>query len=282
MVTRYNSRTNSALGGGCSLALLESREVQGEEYARHLSISERATYRGLPSQRRKNEWLAGRLSAKYLFLNRLEMSQGTRGRQCVPTLSKLSSEVLGAYSPWMYQKVEVLPNGGTPSRYAKLVWCGKDRPESVSLSHAGSVSCACIAMGPPTAIDIETAVPRIDAFYRNNFTAAERYWVTRGAEGQSVRSDWLFTLLWTLKESALKLGWLNQASVWDLPRIEIDGLPRVNHMGQFWWSSKMGDEFVVFTARVREHRRVMQTQVAVTGTRNLILSVMNPLGGVRN
>lgn len=282
MVTHYNSSPNSALGGGCSVALLEACELRGEEFTSHLSVGERAKYMSLPSQRRKGEWLAGRLAAKYLFLNRLEMSHGAPGRPSSPTLSKLSSEALGVYSPWMYQKVEVLPNGGTSRRYAKLVWCGKDRPESISLSHAGGVSSACIAMGPPTAIDIETAVPRIDAFYRHNFTAAERYWATRGADGESIRSNWLFTLLWTLKESALKLGWLNQAGVWDLPRIEIDGLPGLNQIGRFWYSSKMRDDFVVFTARVKEHSRVMKAEVAVTGTSNLILTVMNPLGGVIN
>ena len=281
MATQYDSRPNSTISGGCAVALLESRELWGDEYAGHLSIAERVKYMGLPSQSRKNEWLAGRLAAKYLFLNRLEMSEGDKPRQWSPTLSKLSSTALGVYSPWMYQQVEVLPND-RPGRYRKLVWCGKDRPESVSLSHARGVSCACIAMERPTAIDIETAVPRLEAFYRKTFTAAEKYWVTRGAEGHSIRSDWLFTLLWTLKESAMKLGWLNQASVWDLPRIEIDCLPGLKNVGQFWSNSKMSDHFVVFTARVREHCRVMQTQVAVTGTRNLILTVMNPLGGVTN
>jgi hypothetical protein len=281
MAMLCNPRPNSTLSGGCDVALLESRELPGEEYTGYLSVAERVKYMGLPSQRRKREWLAARLAAKYLFLNRLEMSEGPQPRQWSPTLSKLSSAALGVYSPWMYQQVEVLPNDA-PGRHRKLVWCGKDRPESVSLSHARGVSCACIAMGRPTAIDIETAVPRIDAFYRKTFTAAEKYWVTRGAGGQTIRSDWLFTLLWTLKESAMKLGWLNQASVWNLPRIEIDCLPGLKHVGQFWSNSKMSDDFEVFTARVREHGRVMQTQVAVTGTRNLILTVMNPLGGVTN
>jgi hypothetical protein len=281
MATQHSSRRNSALSGGCGAAFLESRELRGEESLGYLSNLERAKYAGLPSQARKREWLAGRLAAKYLFLNRLEMSEGTH-RQWGPTLLKLSWESLGAYSPWMYRKVEVLPNDTIPSRRPKIIWCGKDRPESVSLSHTGDVSCACLVMGPPTAIDIETAVPRIDAFYRNTFTAAERSWVTSGAEGKAITSDWLFTLLWTLKESALKLGWLNQPNIWNLPRIEIDGLPGFNEIGQFWYRSKMDDEFVVFTARVRERCRVMQTQVAVTGTRNLILTVMNPLSGATN
>lgn len=273
MVTHYNSEPNSALGGGCSVAALESRELQDEKYTRHLSVGERAKYMGLPSQSRKSEWLAGRLAAKYLFLNRLEMPR-TQGRQWSPTLSELSSDALGVYSPWMYQKVEVVTNSGKPG----LVWCGQARPEGISLSHSGSVSCAAIALGTPTVIDLETTRPRIDAFYRNNFTEAERSWAVRGAGGESIKANWFFTLLWTLKESALKLGWLN--SLWNLPRIEIAGLPGPDNIRPFWNSRTMGNDFAVFTVSVKEHWRVMQVRVAVTGTRNFILTVMNPLGGV--
>src|SRR6266404_5430182 len=165
MAMHYDSRPSSALNWGCRVALLESRELRSVESARYLSNREIAKYIVLPSQSRRSAWLAGRLAAKYLFLNRLEMSAETN-RQWVPTLVKLSSQALGAYSPWMYQQVEVLPSESTSS-HPKIVWCGKDRRESVSLSHAGGASCACIGIGSPTAVDIETAVPRIDAFYRN-------------------------------------------------------------------------------------------------------------------
>jgi len=274
MVTHYNSQPNLALGGGCSVASLESRELPYDAYTHHLSVGESAKYASLPTQSRKSEWLAGRLAVKYLFLNRLEMSQGTQGRHWSPNLSKLSSEALGVYSPWMYQKVEVVTNNGKPS----LVWCGQARSECISLSHSGSVSCASIAFGPPTVIDLETTHPRIDAFYRNNFTEAERSWAVRGAGGESTKANWFFTLLWTLKESALKLGWLN--SLWNLPRIEIAGLPAPNNIGPFWYCETMVNDFAVFTLSVKEHCRVMQVRVAVTGTRNFILTVMNPLSGV--
>jgi len=80
----------------------------------------------------------------------------------------------------MYQQVEVVTNGGKPS----LAWCGQTRPESISLSHSGSESCASIAFGAPTAIDVESTGPRIDAFYRSNFTEAERAWALGGSEGE--------------------------------------------------------------------------------------------------
>jgi 4'-phosphopantetheinyl transferase EntD len=283
MVPHHKAETNPMCSSRCFVGALDVCELQDTEYTDHLSPGETATYMRLPSVRKKR-WLAGRLAAKFLFLKRLETFQEAPGcRQWRPSLSKLSSEALDRYSPWIYQKIEVLPDGSTPTRHSKLVWCGKDRSESISLSHAGGLSCACIAVGPPTAIDVETAVPRIDAFYRNTFTEAERYWVNRETGGESTRSAWVFTLLWTLKEAALKLGWLNQVSVWDLPRIEIDGLAGIDNIGQLWRSSKMVNDFVVFTARVKkEHSRVMQVQVAVTATRNLILTAMNPLSGVEH
>ena len=275
MASHTKTEPNPARSNDCFVGLLEVCELHDKDYTSHLSADEGATYMLLSGQRRQSEWMAGRLAAKYLFLNGLEMSRETRRKAWRPTLSKLSAEALGVYSPWMYQQVEVLSNGGPPS----LIWCGKKRPERVSLSHAGGVSCASIACGAATAIDLETSVPRNDAFYRNTFTEVERDWVALGADGELSRSNWFFTFLWTLKESALKLGWLNQASVWNLPRIEIDGLPGLKHLGPFWRGSKMDNAFVVCTARVKEDRRVMQVQVAVTGTRNFVLTVMNPLIG---
>jgi hypothetical protein len=274
MVTQYNSQLNSALSSGCSVASLESRELRCDAYTDHLSVDERAKYASLPSQGRKTEWLAGRLAAKYLFLNRLELSQGTESRPWSPTLSKLSSAALRSYSPWMYQQVEVVTNAGRPG----LAWCGQTRTESISLSHSRSVSFASIALGTPTVIDVETTAPRIDAFYRNNFTEAEQSWALRGGDGESIKANWFFTLLWTLKESALKLGWLN--SLWNLPRLEIAGLPGANSIGPFLYGKTISNDFAVFTVSVKEHCRVMQARVAVTGTRNFILTVMNPLSGV--
>ena len=263
---------------GCVVGLLATCELQGKDYTNHLSADERAQYMHLPNRSRKSQWLAGRLAAKYLFLSRLEMGEGTCSRAWPPTLARLSSEALDAYSSWMYQRIEVLLNGVTPSRYRKLTWCGKDRPESISLSHAGGECCASIAMGPPTAVDVETIVPRIDAFYRSNFTKAERSWVGCGAEGDSVKANWFFTLLWSLKESALKLGWLD--SLWNLPSIEISGLPGPKSIGPFGCGKT--NDFVVFAARVKEQCRVMPVRVAVTGTSNFILTVVNPQSGAVN
>lgn len=280
MEPHTKTEPNPARSNNCFVGWLDVCELQDKEYKNYLSPEERAKHASLPGERRKSEWLAGRLAAKHLFLNCLETYGEIRSERWSPGLSQLSAVALGVYSPWMYRKIEVLSDGGQPG----LVWCGKARTESVSISHAGGISCASIASGKPVAIDVESAVRRNGAFYRNTFTEKEKLWVARVADGESRSANWCFTLLWTLKESAMKLGWLDVASIWNLPRIEIDGLPGFNRHGfnqiePFWRSSNMSDAFVVFTARIKETCRAMQVQVGVAGTRNFVLTVMNPLIG---
>jgi 4'-phosphopantetheinyl transferase EntD len=272
MAQRTETEAHTARGGDRAVGLLEVCELRGDEYAGHLSARERAKYVSLPGPVRRGEWLAGRLAAKYLFLNRLE---GAGRRQGGAALLKLSAEALGAYSPWMYRAAEVLSDGGAPS----LFWRGELRPESISLAHTRGVSCACLTAGEPASIDIETVGPREGAFYRKNFTEAEREWVNGGAGGGAARSDWCFTLLWALKESALKLGWLSQASIWRFPRIQISGLPAPNHVVPFWCESTLGNACAAFAARVEEEFHVTHAQVTVNGTCDLVLTTMSPLMG---
>ena len=273
MVTRDGSRASLALGGHCRVASLESRELNDRDYTRYLSVAERTTYIALPTQTRKREWLAGRLAAKFIFLNRLETSPVTPDRDWRPTLTRLTSDSLDQYPSWMYQQAEVVTAEAKPS----LRWCGQPRPESISLSHSAGTSCASLTFGAPIAIDIETTIRRLEAFYRINFSDAEREWAI-GATAS--RSDWFFTLLWTVKESIVKLGCFPQATIWNLPGIEIDGLPRVNNIGPASFGRTFNSEFAVFELSIKERSHVIPVQVAVAGTSNHVLTVVNPLSGV--
>ena len=272
MVTRDSSKANLALGGHCRVASIDSRDLQNRDYTAHLSVAERTKYMALPSRTRKSEWLAGRLAAKYVFLSRLETSQVTQDKGWRPIITRLSAHALDHYPSWMYRQVEVVTAGKKPG----LIWCGQARPESISLSHSCGTSCASLTFGAPTAIDIESAVPRLNAFYRINFSDTERRWANGAV---SSRSDWFFTFLWTVKESVLKLGCFPQTSIWNLPGIEIDGLPGLNKIGPFSFSNTFSSEFAVFELSVKAHSHVLPVQVAVTGTSNLILTVVNPLSG---
>src|SRR5688572_26125511 len=105
MVTYSHVQPDASPAFGCNVAILDSRKLHAEEYAHHLSVGERATYDRLPAQSRRPEWLAGRLAAKYLFLNSIELSREGGHHQAKPTLTQLSSESLRVFSPWLYRQI---------------------------------------------------------------------------------------------------------------------------------------------------------------------------------
>src|SRR5688572_16990644 len=166
------------------------------------------------SSNRKLGWLAARLAAKYLFLSQFQMGPSALRREGY--IVKLTGERLRLHSPWMYRHVEVLPPEKAPDAKPVLTWCGGRRSENISLSHTAGVSCASLS-ATPIAIDIEVATSRVRAFYRRTFTTAERRWVNGRARDDEFKARWFYTLLWTMKESALKLQLLTSATLWQLP-----------------------------------------------------------------
>ena len=224
------------------------------------------------SSPRKLEWLAARLAAKYLFLSQFEMGQPALSRE--DHIVKLTGERLRRHSAWMYRNVEVRQPEEGRDQKPVLTWCGVRRNENISLSHVAGISCASMA-AVPTAIDIEVATPRVTAFYRKTFTAAERNWVNVRARDDQFKARWFFTLLWTMKESALKLKLLTSATLWQLPRLEIKELPDL----RFDDTSTL-DHLVSFPVRIKEPQGELPVQVAVAGTHEWVLTVMNSRLGV--
>jgi len=269
----YSAKPHPAFSEGCILGLLESSEVREEDYLPCLSKDERQRFFEITNHPRRVSWLSGRMAAKYVFLSRLELAQ--RSANGKPILVRLSPADLRAYSAWMYQKIEVLPNRESATRYPGFIWCGEPQKESISLSHTAALSCACFSLDKPASIDLEITTSRVDAFYRYTFTKAERDWVARHANDDAAGANWLFTLLWTLKESALKLDTADELGVWDLQRIEIENLPPCGTLIP-------GDGFVSFRSRVKKRSRVIDVGVAVTRNCDHVLTVMSPLSGVVN
>ena len=263
---------------GCTAALLESSELLNADYTTHLSLSERKRCEQISSTRQL-EWLAARLAAKYLFLSQFQMGQSALPRE--DRIVKLTSDRLRRHSPWMYRHVEVLPPEEAPDEKPVLTWCGARRNENISLSHMAGISCASMA-ATPVAIDIEAATSRVTAFYQKTFTTAEQEWVKGRARDDEFKSHWFFTLLWTLKESALKLKLLSTATIWELPRLEIKDL---SDFPDFALSDDLSDRLaldhlVSFPVRIKEPQGELPVQVAVAGTRKWVLTVMNSRLGV--
>src|SRR6266481_4188696 len=116
----------------CTVALLGPHELPAKEYANHWSVHEKTKFAAISNCVRKRNWLAGRILAKYLFLDQLQGVPSEKNGATSPMLLGLSPHTLRAYSPWMYQKIEILSHGGTAR--PRLIWCGRDRTESISIS----------------------------------------------------------------------------------------------------------------------------------------------------
>lgn len=266
--------------GACRVALLDARTLVSSKthYRAHLSIAERESYDALRSSRRRLEWLAGRLAAKYLFLQHLEIGIAhTVVQQSHSTLLQLSDKCLDDFPDRMYQKIEVLAGERPSCAGPWFRWRGTAREEMVSVSHTGNDVCASLSTRGPAGIDLERVTERADAFHRCNFTETERRWIREGTRIEPLSKDWLFTLLWTVKEAALKAGALLQTSPWSFAGVEVEGLPAPNDV---LWAFREGtwrDRFVLFTALIKETRKTTSARVAYLGTRQLILTVVRPL-----
>lgn len=259
----------------CAVAVLPSRAVDGPAYVECLSEREQARFAAIAHPDRKARWLAGRLAAKYLFLMQMNRA-GTVGAG-PPRFVPLTSERLAAFLPWMYQYVEVLPPEGSERGAPRLLWGGEACPaHHISLSHANGTTSACLAAGNTLGIDLEEAVHRLQAFYRGNFTAREQAWVAQCAHGTALTPTWLYTLLWTLKESVLKANVLaKQVSVWDFPRIDVHLLVDPRGLAAAAGRARLGDQFVVSAARITGPACQADVHVALTATRKLVLTVIN-------
>jgi phosphopantetheinyl transferase len=244
-----------------ALALVAADAVVERTHGDRLSSREAAHLAGLRNPRVRRRWLAGRLAVKSLLL------RGVRDGR----LAALDGESLCALPAASCREIEVLPVESGPPR---ITWHGRELPARVSITHGGGLSCAALA-GPDaaTGIDLETVEPRADAFYRGNFTLREREWAEAGARATGLPGAWLYTLLWTIKEAALKSGATAVRSVWGFPGLEIRlsaDLPEHLAAGR---RPALGDRFVTFEALVCAARRCTRARIETTSTPDCILSL---------
>jgi phosphopantetheinyl transferase (holo-ACP synthase) len=178
----------------------------------------------------------------------------------------------------MYQRVEVAPAAEAACAGPRLQWDGKSREETVSLSHTDQEACACVCAGGAVGVDVETVAPRAAAFYRCNYSETEQQWVDQGARVDPRSHEWLFTLLWTIKEAALKARVVCQKSPWSFTGVGLEELPDPRdvlwaHLARTW-----GEEGGVFTGSIEQQCGAVPVEVAYWGTRDLTLSVVRACG----
>lgn len=171
-----------------------------------LAPREREAWATLRGTRRKGEWLAARLAAKWLYLFYV------RGRRVADDARSLRLAIVGPghlrrFGPDECRALEVLsarwPEPGPPAlRVEDLP--GHDL--KVSLSHAGGWAACALCAGAPVGIDVERVESRRPEFEEVAFSEEERTWVAARSMRHGEPAPALFTWLWSLKEAALKAG----------------------------------------------------------------------------
>jgi 4'-phosphopantetheinyl transferase len=152
-----------------------------------LSGDERARAASFRFEKRRLDWLRGRLAAKEAVAALLRAHCGEP-----PPLAWLQVDADDAGAPYVRLASEAGAHfGWTP---------GQTLPVSVSISHAqGAVFC--VAAPGPAALggDVERVEPRAPSFVADFFTAAEATACARGAD-----RDTAVTAVWCGKEAVLK------------------------------------------------------------------------------
>jgi len=265
-------RPADAASPGCALALLAAAAVGESTHGDRLSSREAACLSGLAHPKVRRHWLAGRLAAKNLLLS----DDGGSGRVA---FDNLDGERLQAFPAARYREIEVLPAaGGRP----RLAWHGRELAVQVSISHGGGLSCAALpAAGVATGIDLETVAPRVAAFYRGNFTPAERRWAAAGARSSGLSADWLYTFLWTLKEAAFKSGATAVQGVWGFAEMEYRLPAELVQSLAANSRPALGESFAAFETLVRVARRWTRAHIETTSTPGAVLSVFTAVGANR-
>lgn len=144
-----------------------------------LSRREQETFERLHVPKRRQDWLLGRWTAKQAVA--AELARSDR-------------------APWPLTSIEILAApDGAPEVFVGAV----SAPCAISLSHsAGRGLCAVVPRGVPVGCDVEHVEPRSEGLVADFFAPEEIETVHR-REGRA--RDLLVALMWSAKESALKL-----------------------------------------------------------------------------
>jgi hypothetical protein len=256
---------------GLLVAGLDSAEVSAEIRAtclRETEIEEAAT---VLNRQRREEWVAGRIAAKYAFLC------GERLPECCGSgelyLRKLKSADLADFSSEAYRSVSVIRDKAPGGGPARVGWsCGSDNVP-VAISHSAGISCASVGTAGVCSLDLETPAPRVPEFYLHTFTSRERDWVGACAGSYGLHPEWLYTLLWSARECLLKTTRFAALSLWDMHTLEInipDGAERLVRVHD---SKSLSGSFELLEASTFRG----PFRLAVAGAPNLILTAITGL-----
>jgi phosphopantetheinyl transferase len=175
------------------------------EVASLLSASETSKLESLVHEKRRRDWLSGRLIGKLLVMRHLGAASPRPA--CVEILSD------GDHKP----VAGVIDDRG---RRTELSWC-------LSISHRDGAAGAALVTSGRVGIDIEVMEPRSEALLDDYFTPGE---VQMVAGLGSPLSGWGIGLFWSIKEAGLKavgVGLSVPASDAEVLRLDEHGMTGV-------------------------------------------------------
>jgi len=239
------------------IAILDSRLLAGRNYEEFLSRREQEEFLRFRTPVRKSEWLAGRLSSKFLFLS-----------ECGRVLSVAD---LARFPASMYRNTEVTRNDSV--RFG-LPQVGRGVEfRDVAISHTSGIACALLGDGETIAVDIERVESRSPVFYRGNFTEGERARAAESSRRLNLDPHWTLTLLWSIKECLLKTAAYNDLSVWDMPALDlrvISGEDDLVHPQ----SAREFSGFVFLGVEATGRNGAVSRRVAVSGRYDLVITAI--------
>jgi 4'-phosphopantetheinyl transferase EntD len=226
--------------------------------------------------RRREEWLAGRIAAKFVFLER--ESAGTVDPGSSLVLRHITSAALAKFPAEAYRDVAVARDqsaGGGPARIGRRF--AQERIP-VAISHRNGQACAFLGTSDVYSVDLEAPAPRIPEFYLHNFTAREQNWTGACARQFHLDPNWLYTLLWSAKECLLKTPRFRALSLWDMAALDIHILAGSERLKAIQEATTFSVDLQFLQAATTCHAGpARQFQMAVGGTANLILTAMTKL-----
>lgn len=253
-----------------SIGVMATRHLDDWNCIEFLTPNERARWQAIRNNDRRRGWLGGRLVAKYHFLAALG-DERTDGPPWRPQLRVVDKAQLEDYPPWAYREIEILPPPYAQARVSQLSWMGRRQPVHVSLSHTSGTASACLNGSAAIGLDIEFSGPRGSSFYRGNFSPWERRWVEGFRNSAAVDVDRAYTLLWCLKEAALKSRQSAEDTILQIPQIEVRPLCSAGALLAVLHCRQLGAVLLVAQVEIRQAGRIASAEAAITSDEGAIL-----------
>jgi 4'-phosphopantetheinyl transferase EntD len=209
---------------------------------------ERTVARRIAHPRRRDEWVAGRIAAKWLFLEDMDRTMSECWFTWPPPVTVVAPDHLAGISPASYRRVEVRRHvDGAP--YLACDDVATDvTAVRVSIAHCGGWAVAALSLAGAVGVDLEDSGPHGRGFYESNLTDRERRWMIGAPEGSA---DRIGTLLWVLKEAVLKTGASAAHTIWEMSAMDIDVATPAAEIADTWPLDDAGGAPCLVTLPVR-------------------------------